>query len=353
MKRIILHIGTEKTATTSLQAFFSLNHSQLSEKGIWYPNSESLDYCHRNAHFPLAASVMETCPDFVSRNKYFQPEELFQKLLHDFDQRDEKTLLLSSEHFSSRCSRPERNLKLAKLLDGRNVQILVYLRPQDEMLLSSYSTFLKSGGKKTLEEVSRKMWLRPKALYFNHSLMVRRWLANFPKENFSVRIFQKPQLVDGDIYADVMNFLNIELESPKYSDRLNPPISKELADFLYLANQHFPTWQEGDRKGFEQGQRFRGEIVPLFAGGRSIKNLLSPELMQDTRAYFSEYNRQLCDLVRPDLNGQLFIDPPITEIVGADEHSNDNYFSEEFVAWVINQWSAKSGFHRKISALSR
>ena len=43
-----------------------------------------------------------------------------------------------------------------------------------------------------------------------------------------------------DIYADILQYLGISLASPVFPQKLNRPISKELADFLYLANQHFP-----------------------------------------------------------------------------------------------------------------
>lgn len=353
MKRIILHIGTEKTATTSLQSFFASNHQKLSAAGIWYPCDESLDYCHRSAHFPLAAAFMEDTPDFVARNKYFEPGALFEKLFRDFDKRPEHTLLLSAEHFSSRCSRPERNEQLGNILRDRDVKILVYLRPQHEMLVSSYSTFLESGGKKTLEDVSRQMWLRPQALYFNHLVMVQRWLENFRKEDLSVRIFQPRALAQGDIYSDVMDFLGISLASPTIPDRLNPPISKELADFLYLANQHFPTWRENDRAGWEMGQQFRAEVSPLFTGGSPIKNILSPDLKAETVEYFADYNRKLCELVRPDLQGQLFYDEPGTGTSESATEASANSFTPEFVDWVIQQWSSKRPPGKKDSGLIR
>lgn len=353
MREIVLHIGTEKTATTSLQSFFALNQRKLSDAGIWYPYEEALDYCHRSAHFPLAASLCEECPDFVTRDKYFDSKTLFARLFEDFAQQPEHTLLLSAEHFSSRCSRPERIGGLGELLRERNLRILVYLRPQHEMLLSAYSTFLRSGGKKTLDEVSRSMWLRPKALYFNYLFMLQRWWETFGRERVSVRIFQPGRLVGGDIYQDFLACLGVDLPAPITPEKQNEQMSKELADFLYLANQHFPTFRENDRRGWELGQRFRGEISPLFArSGSPMIHLLSEELRRDTKEFFAEYNRELCDIARPELGGQLFLeeDAPAAPAESSPTGSA-NCFSEEFVSWIISQWKAARPLRQELEAV--
>lgn len=36
-KKLILHIGTEKTGTTSIQKFLNLNKDELLNEGIFYP----------------------------------------------------------------------------------------------------------------------------------------------------------------------------------------------------------------------------------------------------------------------------------------------------------------------------
>ena len=340
MSKIVLHIGTEKTATTSLQSFFSINKSRLSKAGIWYPNSENLDYCQRNAHFPLAASMFTECPDFITPTKYFQPEPLFAKLFKDFESREEHTLLLSAEHFSSRCSRPERISRLGQVLAGRDVEIIVYLRPQHELLLSAYSTFLKSGGKKTLEEVARQQWLRPGTPYFNYLKMVERWWETFGDDSVTVRIFQKEQFNGGSIYTDFMATLGVgESTLFEIPERQNLPITKELADFLYLANQHFPNFNENDRKGWEMGQQFRAEVTHLFPHGRPLKDLLCAELNEETKAFFAEFNAELARRARPDLNGALFIEEESR--VSQDSAAIENAFGDEFISWVIEQW--KSG----------
>jgi hypothetical protein len=339
MKTIYLHIGTEKTATTSLQRFFCLNRSRLVEAGIWYPCSERLDYFDRDAHFPLPASLFDDCPDFVSPQKHADSEALFGTLVRDIQARKEPAVLLSSEHFSSRCSRSDRVRAIRRLLHGFRVRVIVYVRPQRELLVSAYSTFLQSGGKKTLDEVARGNWLKPQAIYFNYLRMLEPWWEAFGTESVVVRVFQPSRLVDRSVFGDVLSVLGIRAKDAfALPERLNTTISGEAAEFLYLANQHFPSFNEGDREGWELGQRFRAEAMPLFSGGSSIKHLLSPELIADTEALYGHDNAELARIARPDLNGVLFAnDATRRETV---DNRPGFCWSEPFVAWIVDRWKA-------------
>lgn len=338
MKSILIHIGTEKTGTTSLQKFFSINKEILSEAGIWYPDSEKLDYCHRHGHFPLAASLFDQCPDFVTPAKHHNADALYKQLLRDFEGRDEQALLLSAEHFSSRCSQPKMIERLRRLLGDYHVRILVYVRPQHELLLSAYSTFLKSGGTKTLEEVSRERWLNTDGVYFNYFRLVQRWWKVFSQDNVRVQVFQTQAMHQGDLYRDLISSFDGEWRDDiEIPERQNPPIGKELADLLYLANQHFPAFQEQDRAGWEMGQRFRREVINLFPTGRPLRLLLPEDLKEETIDLFQPFNEKLAAKARPELNGQLFHPDETSPVTQLDTR---NYFSDDFVYWIIKQWKA-------------
>jgi hypothetical protein len=337
MKKVILHIGTEKTATKSLQQFFSLNYIQFKKAGIWYPCSTRLEYCHGNAHFPLPASLFHDCPDFVPHYKHFNPDSLFSKLVRDFRSRDEQTALISSEHFSSRCSQIEEIKKIFHYLEGFDVRIVVYIRPQQELLISAYSTYLKNGGKEALHEIVREKCLTAGISYFNYRLMMKPWWDVFGKNRITVRVFQKKRLKNENVFDDVLSVLDI---TPTFSfnfpEKLNTAISKETGEFLHFANQYFPEFDDGDRPGWELGQNFRTEVIPLFPKGRPLSQLLSSELLEEVRDFYADDNRELAFQLRPDLNGLLFHEERRTEKTGGCKASRS--FSHEFVKWVIDQW---------------
>lgn len=336
MKSIVIHIGTEKTGTTSLQKFFSINADLLGEAGIWYPDSERLNYCHRHGHFPLAASLFDQCPDFVPPMKHFDAQSLYRQLLADFEKRPETALLLSCEHFSSRCSNPQMIARLRDLLSDYHVRILLYVRPQHELMLSAYSTFLKMGGQKTLEEVARERWLNPQGIYLNYYRLAQRWWKVFGQDRVRIQVFQTQSMPQGSLYRDLISVFDGQWRDDiKIPELQNPPICKELADLLYLANQHFPAFQDQDRAGWEMGQHFRREVINLFSHGRPLRMLMSEELKAETTAIFAPLNEKLARQARPDLNGQLFVPDDTGPVTTAD---NENHFTEDFVYWLISQW---------------
>lgn len=342
MKRIILHIGTEKTGTTSLQTFFTLNQNRLSDHGIWYPHSESLDYCHRNAHFPLAAALLQKCPDFVTREKHFDANRLYATLLDDFDARKEGVLLLSAEHFSSRCSHPERLSALRMLFRDYPVDIIVYVRPQHEMLLSAYSTYLRSGGQKSLEKVSKEKWLKRDAIYFNHLRLIERWWQAFGQEAVNIRLFQQSKS-GNELFRDFLSFCGVPwINNMKQPNRENTTISKELAEFLLIANQHFCAFANQDRHSWEQGQRFRQQFSALFPEGQSLEHLLSDKLKRETQQVFAEDNAILASSANTDLKSALML--PQGE-KRAKSSTLISPFCKEEVNEIVNLW--KSGEETK------
>ncbi|MCB1337953.1 MAG: hypothetical protein KDK10_11075 [Maritimibacter sp.] len=57
MSRIILHIGTHKTATTSIQKFLDANRAALAERGVFYPDYEIVDQKSHYAHIGMVNAL--------------------------------------------------------------------------------------------------------------------------------------------------------------------------------------------------------------------------------------------------------------------------------------------------------
>jgi len=337
MKKIVLHIGTEKTATKSLQHFFCLNRLQLKKAGIWYPCSDHLDYCHGNAHFPLPASLFNNCPDFIPRQKHFRPEVLFSQLVRDFESSNEEIALLSAEHFSSRCTQKEQIKKISHYLEGFHVHILVYVRPQDELIVSAYSTYLKNGGGEPLEKLVKENCFREEISYLNYRLMISQWWEVFGKDRITVRVFQKKRMDNENVFDDIRSVLNIPSTLPFHiPEKRNRSVSREAAEFLFFSNQHFPGFDEGNRSGWERGQQFRSEFLSLLPKGKPLQQLLSDELKEKIKDFYASGNRELALQLRSDLKGLLFLDDNGNS--KDEEDKPGNCYSHDFVKWVVDQW---------------
>src|SRR6056297_1210260 len=62
MRTAYLHIGLEKTGTTSVQIFLRTNSDLLEKYNLEYLGHEKKPYVHGIAHFPIAASFYKECP---------------------------------------------------------------------------------------------------------------------------------------------------------------------------------------------------------------------------------------------------------------------------------------------------
>lgn len=339
MKRVILHIGTEKTATKSLQQFFYMNHREFEKAGVWYPCSEELDYCYGNGHFPLPASLFEACPEFIPPEKHFDPDTLFARLKRDIQSREEPTTLLSAEHFSSRCSQADHVRQIGKHLQGLEVRIIVYVRPQHELLVSAYSTYLKNGGRERLNRLATAHCLKPGLIYFDYLQMMQHWGDVFGQDKITVRVFQKDRMKNRNIFDDVLSVLGMaRTASLQMPGRLNPSISNEAAEFIHLANRHFPVLKEDNRVEWELGNQFRAEALSVLSTGGPLRHLLSRELKSDIHRFYADSNRVLARQFRPDLDGRLFLDEPDSPISENMEGQAQACFGPDFVKWVVNIW---------------
>lgn len=65
MARLILHIGTHKTGTTSIQRGLSRNREALKEKGIWYPGYDLINKRNHYAHIGAVNAFSGAHPELT------------------------------------------------------------------------------------------------------------------------------------------------------------------------------------------------------------------------------------------------------------------------------------------------
>lgn len=208
-RRAILHIGTEKTGTTTLQVFLKTNRERLLEKGFVYPR-----FCGEVNQTGLAAFAMND----------ERQDPLRQALgirgpgdMHDFRRRfraaaalelgEGRTAIFCNEHCHSRLKMAAEIARLRDFLGAffDRISVTVYLRRQDQLALSLYTTRLKSGG------TEPELFPRTNAddLFFNYNRSLRLWEDVFGRENVTVRLFGRDALVGGSIVADFLSVWGI------------------------------------------------------------------------------------------------------------------------------------------------
>ena len=159
VKNCILHIGTEKTGSTSLQNWLGLNRVQLLERGYYVPKSLTEDNVGDTAnHLALALmSIDDTVFDDMRRmagicgaqtlSEY--KKQQFIKFSAELSSLPTTvhSVVLSSEHCHSRRSTDGEVDRLASFLSRffEQIHLIVYLRPQYELALSFYGMQVLSG----------------------------------------------------------------------------------------------------------------------------------------------------------------------------------------------------------------
>jgi len=215
--KLILHIGTEKTGTSSIQAFLNFNRNNLESQGIHYlrcagdTNNRKipaaiLDETANDDYFKL--NMLNTKESIINFKKQFWLD--FHEEITNLDSRLH-TVIISSEHFHSRVNSYELTLKLKKKFDiyFSEIKIICYLREQSEMCESWYSTALKNGHYESFKQFI--IQCNPQNNYYNHKTMLENWKLAFGINALKVRIFDKNNFINKDLIDDFIFLIDENL----------------------------------------------------------------------------------------------------------------------------------------------
>jgi hypothetical protein len=290
---LYLHIGTEKTGTTAVQRFFKINRETLARSGILYPAAPG-----NENHTGLAVAAQNLSRRGPLRklrgvNSTEQAEEfrsiLIRELASELSVGHYRTVIMSGEHCSSRLLDDAEVQWLKDALSPffENIWIVVYIRRQDDYLLSTYSTSIKSGS-------TRELAIPPERLIqfrYDHWNLLSRWARIFGRAQIICRKFERSALKSQDIVDDFLSVTGTdpapELVRP---EEVNESLDADSLEFLRLFNRHIPRIA---KKGLNPE---RNNIVPLLSrmSHGPLVTLEEGELAR-FMAMFRESNRQVAD----------------------------------------------------------
>ena len=217
MKTLYLHIGTSKTGTTTIQTYCGINREQLKSKGVLFP---IMPYHYdritenRNGHF-LYAMIYEN----GVRNKEKEKQVLKQELDYIVDCfKDYDNVLLSEESIwwatATRRKGLWKYLQEHSQQNNYQVKIIVYLRRQDQFMMSRYNQIIKTdtgGGTQRFYEYFKDMNGKYKCV-MNYRQRLDYMAKFFPKENIVVKRFDRSYFYNGDLNADFLHILGVEID---------------------------------------------------------------------------------------------------------------------------------------------
>jgi hypothetical protein len=256
--KVLLHIGSEKTGTTSIQHWAAANRAALAARGILYPAApgERPNPRSQPNHVGLALAVSERArrPDLLGMLGLADPAaaaayaaRMERRLAEEIAAAGCATLLLSNEHLSSRLRDEAEVAALRALLERAagavtEWRIVLYHRRQDEMIQSIHAMRVLHGATEPF---------RPAARPDDPRLDPRRILANyarvFGEASVTVRVFDRARLVGGDAVADLMSLLGVDPRGPGFSPppRANVSLGGAALELLRLMNAHLPATRDG------------------------------------------------------------------------------------------------------------
>ncbi len=246
MATAILHIGTEKTGSTALQSYLWSNRAALRLQDYVYPVAAG----DRN-HLKLAAySQADDVFDDLRLSlgvtdgaglKTFR-SALEAELAAEVANAPSSVFVFSSEHCHSRLIGTTDVARLHGLLAPlfSEIRVVVYLRRQDELAVSLYSTMLKAGGTR-LEIIPGEAFGDP---YYDHAALLDRWGGTFGRDRLQVNIFQRSELADGSVIADFCRKNQIPVFE-RHEVRGNESLQPGYQEFLRQLNHYLRPLVEG------------------------------------------------------------------------------------------------------------
>jgi hypothetical protein len=186
---LILHIGTEKTGSSSLQWWLDENADRLAEDGIVYCKS-----LLRPANLGIYLYGLGGGSDdgfaVIGMTTDSEKTDVVEKFRRDFlaevaqaKASGARSFVISDEHCHSRLQSLTSIQRVHDLLHPLfdNIVIWCFLRPQIDMCLSLVST-LAAGGIKVTRDLFRTFMVE-RDYYFNYNKLLSQWAKVFGKAN--------------------------------------------------------------------------------------------------------------------------------------------------------------------------
>lgn len=252
---IYLHIGQQKTGSTSLQHFFSNNRKKLKKLGFEYP-------------LPLKAGGHHYIPRFIFSESTKRDMALLNSLRKNVLTSKAENIIISAENFFN------TNVDAASIkeaLGNHQYKVIVYLRRYDEYCESMYKQQVKSlttAKPWTVEEYMREM--HP-ALGQRYQIL-HHYAKTFGKENVIVRTYSETQ---NNIYDDFLSIIGItdtrQFTPPRHY--YNKSYPREVIETIRISNKTYMS--------IRQRKQLRRKIIKNFSKLKNFREnhfkILSPQ----------------------------------------------------------------------------
>ncbi|WP_237061657.1 hypothetical protein [Microbulbifer zhoushanensis] len=297
MKKLLLHIGTGKTGSSSIQRVFSDLSRSRGLRDLTYPVLSKKT--NHNEITTIFQTHQRCAREF--RSKYPDDDLKFRRFVSKIESKfrnylfSEDNLVVSSEYLSG--FNEGEVADFASYLRDFNfdqIKVLIYLREPSSYYLSAVQQRIKASH--TFES--------PTSFFFDYVSIIKRWKRFFP--DTEIREFDPKELINGSVVADFIDvcgrFLGCEFNSVEGSfTSSNQSLSAAGMRFLQTYRSVCHSGRDNQINAATNQLIKMVQEVEKSRSARSCKPRLSHQVERIIRCNHSEQVKELRKLLGCDI----------------------------------------------------
>ena len=327
---LVVHIGSGKTGSSSIQSFLHQNRARLAELGLLSPKSPGQRRHTQLSLFLHPEDVLENVgawnPERWSSPAQFR-RAFRRRLFREVDHSGLSHVLLSDEGLFGSTYEVRHHLR--QFVDGiaGSLRLLAYLRRQDDHLVSRYQQVVKFGETRPFVDRRSQGALSPEgrswassqgAYFYNYYDRLRAWQKVLEPEELVVRRFERESFVEGSLYQDFLDAVGLEARADQMDqvEVMNESLDAESVEFLRIIN----ILRTSNEAAVALPRRNRPLLLRLAAASTGPILTMPEALLLVFMRQWEESNRRVAREMLGDESGQLFRTPRRTRNTTSEQY---------------------------------
>lgn len=317
---LVLHIGTGKTGTTSIQSFLHANRGRLADLGFLYPRSPGKTRHARISLSVLPEQAVERAPAWHRQGFTSHPEfreQVHRDLRAELAEAGLPAAILSDEALFG--AKPVAVEGLRRLTDdiARSVRVVLYLRRQDDHVASRYQQVVKVGETRRLAERVRLLDLSG---FYDYRAKLDRWQKIMEPTSIVVRRFERDSFAGGSLHQDFLDAAGVDARADELTQvtQLNESLDAEAVELLRILNV-FRVEHEGATAGQIDNRALIERLRAVTEADPGPTLTLPPDMLDEFMGRWEESNAAVAREFLGDPDGELFRTPRKTRNTTSDQ----------------------------------
>lgn len=309
--KAIVHIGLPKAGTTTTQRWLAKNRNALSKRGITFdrinisnvrqPSSQAellIAMVHQQGKLLTQKSLCQTYSISAMEDQAAIVEEFSTNLRKTLNKAPPgNTAVFSCEYLRPHARKPADVAALDTWLKGffDDVTYLIYLRRQEDLLVSRYSQSLRRNATRAFAEFVEGNKVE------NYNATIRMWRKSVGRERLLVRLLEPDAMKGGDLIEDFADAIGTDAKDLPHPDRANERFSAAANEIFRLVNVQ--AVQRGSRFDRKWLRSFKSNLVEL---GKDLPSQqMTSDQIEEVRSCNAETNSRICKAYFPQ-RSELF-----------------------------------------------